>query len=262
VDAPVSVQSRTPPITRAALRTALRLFVKRQWHRQPSIAQLRALVASGDRWAARFAEVPAARAVDAGGVPAEWIGRAEADGSGVLLFLHGGAFIVHLPNAYRQLAGRLAAATGLPVLLPDYRLAPEHPFPAGLDDCGRVYRWLIERGVPPQRVVVAGDSAGGNLTLALLMRLRDEGLPLPAAAVVMSPVTDLTGGSPSIERNEASDWLFALPALGVVHDAYLGARPAADPRASPLLGEWAGPPPLLFHVSGSPREGRCHTSLN
>ena len=229
----------------------LRVAVKRLWRSGPAIADLRDKAARADGWLARVGGVVAATPIDVAGVPAEWVGAEATAARGVLLYLHGGAFCLHLPNGYRQLVHRLAQQTGMRVLLPDYRLAPEHPLPAGLDDCCAAYRWLIDQGFPAARIAIAGDSAGGNLTLAVLMRARDQGLPMPACAVLMSPVTDFTGGSPSIESNEDSDVLFTRHALGLVQGHYLAGTPADDPAASPLFGQWAGLPPMLFHVSGS-----------
>ncbi len=131
----------------------------------------------------------------------------------------------------------LAEQSGLHVLLPDYRLAPEHPRPAGLDDCCAAYRWLIDQGFPAARIAIAGDSAGGSLTLGVLMWARDQSLPLPACAVLMSPVTDFSCGSPSIVDNEDSDALFSCHALGLVQGHYLAGTPADDPVASPLFGQ-------------------------
>jgi acetyl esterase/lipase len=179
-------------------------------------------------------------------VPSEWIGEAGAAQRGVLLYLHGGAFSLHLPNAYRQLTSRLARATGMRVLVPAYRLASEHRFPAGLDDCFAACRWLMGQGFS-----IAGDSAGGNLALGVLMRLRDEGLPLPGCAALISPVTDLTGSGPSVHGNEGSDVMFDRHVLTLVQATYLDGAPADDPAASPLFGDWSGLPPLLFHVSSS-----------
>lgn len=233
------------------LNAALRLGVKRLWRKGVTVDELRrkarvldaGLQLAGNR-------IRVAR-VDANGVSSEWIGGEGAARCGVLLYLHGGAFSLHLPNGYRQLASSLARKTDLRVLVPAYRLAPEHRYPAGLDDCFAAYRWLVEQGFSPEHMAVAGDSAGGNLTLALLMRLRDEGLPLPTCAALMSPVTDLTGGSPSVHGNEGSDVLFDRHALTLVLSTYLDGAPADDPAVSPLFGDWAGLPPLLFHVSGS-----------
>ena len=117
--------------------------------------------------------------IDAGGVPAAWHGERSLSERGTLLYLHGGAWCLHLPGTYRRLAHRLSALTGLRVLLPDYRLAPEHPFPAAVDDCFAAYRWLVDQGYADRPLAIAGDSAGGSLTLVTMMRARDASLPLP-----------------------------------------------------------------------------------
>lgn len=238
-------------ITRTFVALCLRLMVRRLWRKGLTIEQLRKKATALDHWLGGDADAAPITALDANGVRAEWVGYAQAAERGVLLYLHGGAFSVHLPNAYRQLAHRLAQSTGMRVLVPDYRLAPEHPFPAGLDDCCAVYRWLLAQGLPPERMAIAGDSAGGNLALSVLMRSRDEGLPLPACASLMSPLTDFTGGSPSMYYNEKHDSMFSHSALGLVGTSYLAGAPAAHPQVSPLLGNWQGLPPLDFHASSS-----------
>ena len=153
-------------ITRQLVNTGLRLAVKRLWDKDVSVEQLRDKAATGDAWLMSHGSKTPAVPVAAHGVACEWVGDEAAARRGVLLFLHGGAFCLHLPNGYRLLAHRLAQATGLRVLVPDYRLAPEHPFPAGLDDCFAVYGWLIDQGFPSERLAIAGDSAGGNLAWA------------------------------------------------------------------------------------------------
>ena len=184
-----------------------------------------------------------------GGMPGEWT---EADGAvsggtpDTLLYLHGGGFVGCSPKTHRPITAAFARR-GFRVFAPDYRLAPEHPFPAAPDDALAVYRALRaqHRG---GRLVVAGESAGGNLTLGLLVRLRDAGEALPDAAAMFSPSTDLTGGSASLLLNSSRDAMFHGPALeGLLH-AYLAGADPADPRASPLLAPLHGLPPLLVHV--------------
>jgi acetyl esterase/lipase len=193
--------------------------------------------------------------VDAGGVPAEWVG-AESEGS-VLLYLHGGAFTLGSPATHRHLAGHLAAAAGVRVLSLDYRLAPEHPYPAALDDLASACGWLTEaQGVAPGRIALAGDSAGGGIVLGGLVRLRDRGLPLPAAAVALSPVTDLTLSGESYRTRAAADPLYGVgrPAgyaerhLGEAYALYLGGADPRTPDASPLFADLRGLPPLLLHA--------------
>lgn len=239
---------------RFAVNALLRLVMRPIWARGITVPVLRRHTAAVDRLMARLEGVPPATAVNAGGVDAEWVEppRAPAGGAaGVLLYLHGGGWCVHLPLAYRRHARELARRSGLRVLLPDYRLAPEHPHPAALQDCVAAYRWLLAQGTPAARIAVAGDSAGGNLTLALLMRLKAEGLPQPACAAVLSPLTDFSGLSSSFEFNAGSDVMFSRAAETLLKDPYVRDTPLTDPGISPLYGDWRGLPPLLFHASAA-----------
>lgn len=229
----------------------LRLLMKPIWARGITIDALRRHTAAADRLLARLEGAPPAVAVDAGGVVAEWIDPPGATPRGVLLYLHGGGWCVHLPIAYRRHALELARRSGLRVLLPDYRLAPEHPYPAALDDCLAAYRWLLAQGIAPAQIAVAGDSAGGNLTLALLMRLAREGLPLPACAAALSPLTDFSALSSSLQFNAASDVMFSPEAAELLRDPYVRDTPLDDPGISPLFGRWQGLPPLLFQASAA-----------
>jgi monoterpene epsilon-lactone hydrolase len=182
-------------------------------------------------------------------VAAAWYGAPElAQRNGTLLYLHGGAWCVHLPATYADFAARLSVATGLRVLLVDYRLAPEHGFPAGPDDCFAVYRALIDGGLAPR--AIAGDSAGGNLALLTLMRARAAQLPLPACAVLLSPATDLSLGGPSMRYNVEADPMFGAGMKELLVPLYCPEIDLRDPRLSPLFGDWAGLPPLYF-VAGS-----------
>jgi acetyl esterase/lipase len=166
----------------------------------------------------------------------------------VLLYLHGGAWMIGSPAMYRAFVSRLAFLTQTDALVIDYRLAPEHSVPAGLDDCLAAFEYLQERGIAPGKIVVAGDSAGANLTLALLVALRDRGLPLPAAAVAISPATDLTGGGGSYASRAKLDPFFGSKELGHVSQAYAVDHPLDAPLISPLLADLHGLPPLLIHV--------------
>jgi cation diffusion facilitator CzcD-associated flavoprotein CzcO/acetyl esterase/lipase len=184
-----------------------------------------------------------------GGVPGEWAQAEQGDAPDItLLYLHGGGFVGCSPRTHRPLTASLALR-GLRVFVPDYRLAPEHPFPAAPNDVLAVWRAL--RASHPGRMVVAGDSAGGNLALGLLLTLRDAGEPLPDAAVLFSPATDLTGGGPSILENTERDAMFVGEQLQHLVDAYLAGADAQQPLASPLLGELHGLPPLMFQVGES-----------
>lgn len=168
--------------------------------------------------------------------------RQATDGR-TLLYLHGGGYIVCSPATHRGLIARMAAAAGVVAVAVDYRKAPEHPFPAGIDDCLAAYHALIEEGVDPAKLVIAGDSAGGGLVLAVLQRLREDGATLPAAAVLLSPWVDLTAESGSVVENDRYDYLQAklLPAF---RGAYLGDADPKSPLASPIFADLSGLPPM------------------
>jgi len=181
-----------------------------------------------------------------GGVPGEWV-EAEAGPAAdtTLLYLHGGGFVGCSPATHRSLTAVLALQ-GLRVFVPDYRLAPEHPFPAAPQDVRAT--WLALRHAHPGRMVVAGDSAGGNLALGLMLALRDAGQALPDAAVLFSPALDLTGASASLIGNSDRDAMFRGENLIHFVHAYMAGADPAQPLASPLLGDLRGLPPLLLHV--------------
>ncbi len=185
-------------------------------------------------------------AVTADGVPCEWILAHHSPTAPVLLYLHGGGFVFGLTPPHLQMGAHLAKEMGLRVLMVDYRTAPDHPFPAALDDCERAYLWLLNQGISARNLVVAGDSAGGNLTLSLLMKLRDGGHPLPAAAACLSPVTDLT---PQANRSRGSkDPLLSPQAVKFYNQSYVGNQDARNPLISPVFGHLRGLPPLLVHA--------------
>ena len=190
--------------------------------------------------------------ISAGGVPAEWIIPPGAPADRVLLYFHGGGFLFGSLDSHRVLVARLAAAGGTRALLVDYRLSPEHPFPAAPDDCLAAYRWLVRSGFSPRRIVVAGDSAGGNLALVLLLALRAAGDPLPAAAVCLSPATDMAWTGNSMRTKSGIDPIFpkgATSPLGLsIHSDYIGSEDPRNPLISPLYGDWRGMPPILLHV--------------
>ena len=180
------------------------------------------------------------------GVPCEWIIPKPCRKDQVLLYLHGGGFVFKLTSPHLKMGAYLARKSGLRTLMVDYRTAPKNPFPAALDDCISVYQWLIEQGISAQDIVVAGDSAGGNLTLTMIMKLRDNGDPMPAAAVCISPVTDLTPKEDP--RKDFRDPLLPRKAVQFYSQAYIGNGDAYHPLISPVFGDMKNFPPLLIHV--------------
>lgn len=208
-------------------------------------------------WVARWAEKRAAvnvhvpdditySAVSADGVRCEWFTPQDSPQDQVLLYLHGGGFVFGLSDMHRDMVVSLARRMSTRVLMVDYRLAPENPFPAPLDDCVTAYRWLLKQGIPAHRIVIAGDSAGGNLTLTLLMRLRDSSDPLPAAAACLSPVTDLSGKGEFL--TDFHDPLLHPKAARFYNTSYVAHNDPHNPLISPVLGDWHGLPPLLIHA--------------
>jgi monoterpene epsilon-lactone hydrolase len=186
--------------------------------------------------------------VDAGGVRSEWIVPPGATEGRVLLYLHGGGYVVGSVDMYRDLISRLARAAGARALGIDYRLAPEHPFPAAVEDATAAYRWLVSHGTAPARIAIAGDSAGGGLTLATLTALRDAGEPLPAAAACLSPWVDLQGIGASMTSKAAVDPFVQKEMIQFMAQQYLGDRDPRTPLAAPLYADLQGLPPLLIQV--------------
>ncbi len=187
-------------------------------------------------------------AAEVGGVAAEWVVAAGADDDRALLYLHGGAYTRGSVRSHRSFCGRLSVDTKARVLALDYRLAPEHPHPAAVDDATAGYRWLLDEGFDPQRLVVAGDSAGGGLTAALLLALGAEGDPRPAGAVLLSPWVDLTLSGASMEERAAEDPICSPGSLARSAAWYAGGEDPACPLISPLFGDLTGLPPLLVLV--------------
>ncbi len=191
---------------------------------------------------------PAGRSIEIGNVLAEWVGE-PADGAPVMLYLHGGGYAMGSRNTHRRLAMSLARKCGVAALLPEYRLAPEHPYPAALDDAYSAYRWLLEQTGSAARIAVAGDSAGGGLALALLLRIRDRGLEQPGCCVALSPWTDLASTGGSMETCRATDPAVSREAQDRLASLYLAGESAKNPGVSPLYGDLSGLAPLLLQVS-------------
>ncbi len=187
--------------------------------------------------------------VTAGGVPAHWLAAPGADAGRVLLFLHGGGYEFGSVRSDGELAARLGRASGMRVLFPEYRLAPEHPFPAAIDDVLAAWRWLrTGQGLSARSIAVAGDSAGGGLAVALLVATRDAGQALPAAAVLMSPTVDLTSSGASMTERADQDPVSTPAMLRQFASDYLAGADPKTPLASPLFAALSGLPPLLIQV--------------
>jgi monoterpene epsilon-lactone hydrolase len=181
-----------------------------------------------------------------GGISGEWVQKSDVSKS-VLLYFHGGGYFGCSAETHRTITVSFALH-GFLVFAPDYRLAPEHPFPAAVDDAVAAYRGLLDKGYSPKNIVVAGDSAGGGLTLALLLSLRELGVPLPAGAALFSPWTDLAATGDSIRTNATRCSMFHGPDIGHSARYYLGETDPRNPLASPLYADLTGLPPLLIHV--------------
>jgi monoterpene epsilon-lactone hydrolase len=194
---------------------------------------------------AEFAPPPeaAVRPMSAGGVSSLVVAPPD-EASISMIYLHGGGFSLGSAFGYRHLAGALAMAAGTAVLVPDYRLAPEHPFPAALDDVLGAYRWLLDRGTDPGRILIAGDSSGGALTMTVLLALRRDGLPQPAGALLMCPGVDTARALGEKPHPVIGDDLARR-----FTEAFLAGHPADDPLVSPLRADLSGLPPLLIQAA-------------
>lgn len=220
--------------------------VYRSWNRDTPVAQMRS------DWDTAFEACPeliSCQPVSAGGVDGEWIAAGNARPNKAILYFHGGGFRLGSVSSHRDLIARLAEAAACRMLAVNYRLSPEHRFPAPLDDALTSYRWLLDQGFQPENVAFAGDSAGGNLVLAAMLSLRDQHLPLPAAAVLMSPWTDLAATGESYVSRAEADPIHQRPMILALAKNYLGeGGDARHPLASPLYADLAGLPPLLIQV--------------
>jgi acetyl esterase/lipase len=213
--------------------------------------QVRELVKRAAPAVARREQYVASAPFEIGQAQGRWIDPAGAPKGGIILYFHGDGFIAESRAIHDPLLAAIGRAAGARGLMLDYRLAPEHPFPAATEDAFAAWNWMLSTGFDAARVVFAGDSAGGNLALVTAMRARDEGLPLPAAIVLMSPLLDLTFSGASFARNDGIDPMFRAASARRVQDWYAPGLDLADPRISPLFGNAAGLPPTLLHAGSS-----------
>jgi len=186
--------------------------------------------------------------VNAGGVPAIW---ADAEGGSrehAVIYVHGGGYVIGSASGYRNFTGQLAKVVGCRVLSVDYRLAPEHPHPAAVEDSTSAYQWMLEQGFSPTQLAISGDSAGGGLTVSTLLKLRDIGAPLPVAGVSISPWIDMEGVGESMKTKAELDLLVDEASLKGMAELFLAGQDPKDPLAAPLHGDLEGIPPLLIQV--------------
>ena len=232
----------------------LRVTVKRKINPHANPADARARV---DRLASRFSKNQDwidVTPVSANGVPGEWVDVAstaseQSPGTGkVLLYLHGGGYIVCSPTTHRLMVARICREAGLKALVIDYRLAPEHPFPAAVEDAEAAYRWLLAAGHKPEDIVIAGDSAGGGLTMSLLLTLREQGMPMPAGAALLSPWTDLALTGWTMLTNARRDPMLRLESASLAVRHYLQDTIPTHPIASSIYADLTGLPPLYVQV--------------
>lgn len=214
---------------------------------QPTLAEQRAGAERMGDSTAEPAEVTFVD-VDADGVRAQWAVPADAADDRVLVYFHGGGYAYCSMRSHSKLVGHLATAIGCRGLNVDYRLAPEHPHPAPIADGVTAYRWLLAQGLDPQHIAVAGDSAGGGLAAALLLKARDDGLPLPAAGVLLSPWVDLELTGDSVTTRVGRDLLVDADGARMCAAQFLAGQDPREPYASPLHGDLSGLPPLYIQV--------------
>lgn len=229
----------------AQLAKVLEIIKSQPSNPNASVGQMRGGM---EKVAERVASDVKCEPVDAGGVKAEWIVPPGAADDRVILYLHGGGYVMGSINTHRAMVARIARASKARALALDYRLAPENPFPAAVDDATAAYRWLLAQGYKPGKIAVSGDSAGGGLTLATLLALRDAGTPLPACAAPISAWSDMEGTGASVKTRAAVDPMVGSATLLPMAQLYVGKQDPKNPLASPLHGDYKGLPPLLLQV--------------
>lgn len=234
-----------------------RLIVKIQkefstWGPGATVPQMR------ESWDRLFSDVKnfapvTKQAVSAGGVDAEWLSGPGARADHAVIYLHGGGYVLGSVNSHRDMIARLSSASGARALALNYRLAPEHPFPAAVDDAVSAYKFVLAQGISPGRIAIAGDSAGGGLTAATLLAIRDQKLPLPSAGVLLSPWVDMEGIGESMNGGVSDDPMVGKHLIAAMATPYLNGADPRTPLAAPLYADLRGLPPLLIQVGR--REG-------
>lgn len=233
-----------------AISTFIRLTIKRrpEGNEAEMVKYLRSKLELSQFLRSLITQPVDARPVSDGLVKGEWL-QLTNNPRQTVYYLHGGGYVACSPRTHRPFTSALSRAANARVFALDYRLAPEHRFPAAVEDAVAGYRWLLDQGVDPQEIVIGGDSAGGGLTVATLIALRDAGEPLPRAAFVLSPWTDLAVTGRSIEANDKRDPMFYGEAIRRVAPIYFGDASPRDPLVSPIYADLSNLPPLLIYVS-------------
>ncbi|HLM02307.1 MAG TPA: alpha/beta hydrolase [Pyrinomonadaceae bacterium] len=244
-----------PSLQGRLLNAAVRLFMRRRYglDEYALVKRARPVWGSPRVWQWLHSRGLIIKTVSEKGVSGEWLQTGDAERRrGALFYIHGGGFVSCSAETHRPITATLARETRLRVFSLEYRLAPEDRFPAALDDAFAAYRWLLaQENIEPSKIAVAGDSAGGGLVLSLLLRLRDEKLPLPACAACFSPWADLAGTGESVRVNAERDDLFYPENIQEFANAYLGETPPDNLYASPVSDDFRGLPPILFHVGST-----------
>jgi monoterpene epsilon-lactone hydrolase len=232
------------------LQQIVQMFKARPVLESPTVQQMRA---GFEQMASALPVAPDVNCepVKAGGVAAEWVTAPGADPGRAILYLHGGGYVIGSLNTHRAFAGMLSRAAQARVLVIDYRLAPEHPHPAAVEDAVSAYRWMLSSGLQPARIAVGGDSAGGGLAVATLVAIRDAGMTMPAAGVCLSPWVDLEALGASMTTKADVDPIVQKPALLQMAAMYLGGKDPRTPLAAPLYADLSGLPPMLIQVGTS-----------
>jgi monoterpene epsilon-lactone hydrolase len=213
-----------------------------------TIAEERARAAKNARFMSRIPKGVKVEKIDIDGIRAAWIYPSNSEGEKVVLHLHGGGYVVGGIDSYQMMCGLMAQTLKTKILLPEYRLAPENPFPAAVDDALKIYRWLLVQGYQPGNIVISGDSAGGGLSIAAALSLRDAGDPLPAAIVCISPWADLTFKGPSHVNKAEAEALLTTGVLREWASCYVGKEDPENPLISPIYADFTNFPPLLIQV--------------
>ena len=223
----------------------LRMTVKKKFARSGDLIKERA---SMDKMSAMSVKGKPGRLEVIGGVAGEWHEAQLGSKETVVLYLHGGGYVLGSPTSHAGMASMMADLAQARVFVLAYRLAPETPFPGALEDAISAYKALLEKGEKPEKIVIAGDSAGGGLAVALMVALKEEGIPLPAAGVCLSPWADLSFSGDSMQAKAKADSILCRESLAWLGGQYLADLAANDPRVSPIFADLTGLPPLLIQV--------------